>query len=182
MTVTLKTLLFGLYMILIGCDQKSTERQSSQKANTHLQEKAARVMPADFAFIITDDVDSIHSKDASLTRRYMNTDSCVTFPLSQKELEKIYQAYLTSGLDKLDTNYYSYLSCHLTAIPSFDVKLTLISDGKARHYKYNHTFECTDKDSGNYVRQVERFLQVVWNIVNSKEAVKKLPGTDLVFE
>jgi hypothetical protein len=179
LNIGLKALLLGWCLIPVSCGQKSGKQPPTQKDTTHTQLIQESVRPADFAFILTDIIDSVSSKDASLTRRYVYKDSCVTFPLSQQEMNLIYQAYLAHGLDKLDPDF--YLDCYVNVMPSIDTEITLVLDGKIKQYTYNSNFECADKVSTRYVEQIGDFLSFVEGIIYKKEAVRKLSRTDMVF-
>src|SRR5687768_1602615 len=90
----------------------------------------------DFNLIYSDDVDKFDLKNNTFTRKYRETDSTITFSISEQEKREIFNILIKSGVTDINVENLGK-PCRSVDIPHYTKSLELID--KNNHLKYKWT-------------------------------------------
>lgn len=172
----------GLLVLVFYSCQQDRPVQHQDSVQVLLSKPASKeytAVPSDFSFVIEDPVNTLDSRDSTYRRRYIGKDSVVTLVFSHQELDRIYASFLDNGLDKMPEEYDA--SCKIAVLPTFPEELTLTSNGQVRRLTYNSDYECSNTVTSGQLSRINIFLSLIDEIVETKEAVKNMKETDIVF-
>jgi hypothetical protein len=136
----------------------------------------------DFGFRIETETSIINSFDSTYTRRYVGKDSTIKLVFSNIEMKLIFDEFIKNGINNLPKNYEPYFA--IFELPSFETKLQIEMSKRKIESKYCSScdFNCLDTNDKNRVYNIDKSIDFISTIVNSKEEIRNLPRTDLTFQ
>ena len=143
--------------------------------------KYSKGLPKDFSFEIIDDVDSYNSKSSRFTRKSINerfTDTTVTCTLSQKDKEEIYKILVENDILSVPKSF----DCASNAqfmIPAFTTTLKYQIDGMKKEIQFNTS--CFPKKNESGATRFDNIVKYIREKLHSKETIRKLPKTKMIF-
>jgi hypothetical protein len=135
-----------------------------------------------FGFRIENENSIVNSFDSTYTRRYSERDSTIKLVFSKAEMKLIFNEFIKNGMNNLPKNFEPYFP--IFRLPSFETKLQIEMNKRKIELKYcsSCNFNILDTNDKNRVCNIEKSIGFIRSIVNSKEEVRNLPRTYLIFE
>lgn len=166
----MKKILIFTFIIVLSCKTNGQNRKQNLSLKTN----------SGFSFKITGLIDIIDSKKGTLFRQYNDKNVEVPLEFNEIELQKIESLYIKLKLDTLPNNYEP--NCVINIIPTFYDEFEIIYKGLRKQFIYNSHFECIELKSKQTVSNIEKFWKLIYEIIHSREKVRKLEHSDIIFE
>jgi hypothetical protein len=141
-------------------------------------ESCQRQVPIDFSFILINEIDKIDSKSQQLKRHYLENDTTVKISFRQTDLIKIYNSYISCGLDTLPDYYDPH--CPSNVLPSFTDTIIIEYNNRIKTIVFGGG-NCKDSIDINRIGSIMIFFKVLRKIINKNDDFNKLRETDFRF-
>jgi hypothetical protein len=138
--------------------------------------------PKEFGFRIETETSIINSFDSTYTRRYVEKNSIIKLNFSEKEMELIFNEFIKNGLDNFPQKIEPYF--YIYEVPSFETKLQIIFKKRIIDAIYCSScdYNVLNTKEGNQIFSIEKSINFIDSIVNSKEDVRNPPETNMTFQ
>ena len=144
--------------------------------------KQEEVVPKGFGFRIEDDVSIINSFDSSYTRKYNFKDIVVKLAFSKEDLNQIYHEVIKSRVDNHPTNVKP--PCYRHSVPMVITNMRIQINGKKSEIEFveNCELEFYKFLQKNRIKRIEKSIGKVSEVISSKDEIRNLPPSNLIFK
>ncbi|MBZ4041677.1 hypothetical protein [Flavobacterium hibisci] len=145
--------------------------------------KVAQEIPPDFSFVINSGGnDAYNSQFNSFYRKYLNEEKTVKVELTLEEKRRIFDFIKRVDFFNMPMIFEPTGKSGTIKVrmPSFQNSISVFMNGKKKYVSYENGF--TDDLNEKKVKPFLDLYKMIWDILEKKEEIKKMPKSDYFYE